>query len=241
MKTDINRLRNQIAQLYPKRDRGDLTEAVFQRELAELTVGLYRAVIWLRMAESESIECEHHTIQNHFRLMRSVLREPDQQATSLFLTDRRLYRLQSTIFPGQPPTADKRDETAVDAISLDRIHELKKKFQIRTGELLLGAGFCGFALIFQSWLEITGPALVGLGALAILHSLILPTRWIEVRTADPKATINPILIYAVRKNSAKELVRGLRENLRHSHPRLGAASLSHSSSEDIGYGGHRTA
>jgi hypothetical protein len=226
MKTDISRLRNQIAQLYPKHDRGDLTERVFQRELAELTVGLYRAVIRQRMAESESIECEHHTIQNHFRLMESVLREPNQQATSLFLTNRRLFRLQSTIMPNQPPTADSRDKTSVDAILFDRIHDLKKKFQIRTGELLLGAGFCGFALIFQSWLEITGPVLAGLGALGVLHAVILPTRWIEVRTGDTRAAINPVLIYAVRKKSAKELVWRLREKLRHSQPRLGAASLN---------------
>ncbi len=241
MKTNINGLRNQIAQLYPKHDRGDLTEGVFQRKLAELTVGLYREVIRQRMAESESIECEHHTIRNHFRLMESVLREPNQQATSLFLTDRRLYRLQSTIMPQQPPTADSRDETFVDVIPLDRIHALEPKSEIRLGELLLGAGFCGFALIFQTWLEITGPVLVGLGALGVLHALILPTRWIEVRTQDTGATINPILIYAIRKNSAKKLARHLREKLGHPRPRLGAAPLNHSSSENIGYGGHRTA
>jgi hypothetical protein len=241
MKTDINRLRNQIAQLYPKHDRGDLTEGVFQRELAELTVGLYRAVIRQRMAESESIECEHHTIQNHFRLMESVLREPNQQATSLFLTNRRLFRVQSTIIPDQPPTADSRDETSMDVISLNRIYDLKNKFQIRIGEVLLGAGFCGFALMFQSWLAITGPVLVGLGALGVLHALILPTRWIEVRTTGTKAAINPILIYAIRKKSAKELVRRLRENLRHPQSRLGAVSLNHSSGENIGYGRHTTA
>ena len=226
MKTDINELRNKIAQLYPKRDRGDLTEKDFQRELTEHTVALYRALVREKMIEGETIECEHHTILSHFQLMQSILQEPAQQATSLFLTDRRLFRLQSTIMPDRPPTADSRDQTSVDVISLDRVHALEKRFQIRIGELLLGAGFCGFALMFHSWLAITGPVLVGLGALGVLHALILPTRWIEVRTVDTRAAIHPILIYSVRKKSAKELVRRLQENLRHSQPRLGAISVN---------------
>ncbi len=88
--TDIKELRKRIAQLYPKRDRGDLTEKDFQREVTEQTVELYRAMITEKMAEGETIECEHHTIWTHFRLMSSILRETAQQAISLFLTNRRL-------------------------------------------------------------------------------------------------------------------------------------------------------
>ena len=219
MKTDIRELREKIAQLFPKRDRGDLTEKVFQKEVTLQTVALYRAIVTERIAEGETIECEHHTIWTHFRLMSSILRETAQQAISLFLTNRRLYRLQSTIMPDQPPTADSLDNTSVDEISFDRIHSLKKKRQIRVGEMLVGAGFCGIALIFYNWLEITGPVLVGLGTLGVLHGLILPTRWIEVVTVDSSTAINPILIYAIRKKSAKKLVRGLREKLRNSCPR----------------------
>ena len=216
MTTDINALRKRIAQLYPRRDRGDLTEKDFQREVAEQTVELYRAVITEKLAEGEIIECEHHTIWTHFRLMQSILREPAQQAISLFLTNRNLYRLQSTVMPDQPPTADSRDNTSVDSISLDRIHSLKKRFQIRIGEMLLGAGFCVVAVLFHDWLSITGPVLIVLGILGILHALILPTRWIEVRTVDILPANEPMLIYAIRKKSAKELVRRLREKLRQS-------------------------
>jgi len=214
MKTDLNELRQRIAQLYPKRDRGDLTEKAFQQELAEQTVALYRAVITERMTEGEAIECEHHAIRTHFRLMQSILREPAQQATSLFLTNRRLFRLQSTLMPDQPPTADSQDNTLVDEISFDRVHSLKSKFQIRVGEMLVGAGFCGVALILHNWLSITGPVLIGLGVLGMLHALILPTRWMEIRTVDAAPTINPMLIHAVGKQSAKELVSRLREKLR---------------------------
>src|SRR5574341_121787 len=108
MQTDLDELRQKIAELYPKRDRGDIRERDFQALVANETVALYRAIIQERMAEGEAIVCEHHTIWTHFRFMSSILREPAQQATSLFLTDRRLYRVQSTIMPDQAPTADSR-------------------------------------------------------------------------------------------------------------------------------------
>jgi len=218
MKTDLNELRRKIAELYPKRDRGDLKERDFQAEVAQRTVALYRALISERMAEGETIECEHHTIWTHFRLMQSVLREPAQQAISLFLTNRRLFRLQSTIMPNQPPTADSRDKTSVDAISLDRIRGLKKKLQFRSGEVLLGTGFCVIAFVFYDWLQFTGPILFILGLLGVLHGLLLPTRWVDVETKSNWGSTEPIFIYALRKNSAKEFVRGLEESLRHSCP-----------------------
>jgi hypothetical protein len=213
MRTDIDNLRKEIAQLYPKRDRGDLKEKDFQREVTEKTVELYRAVITQKLAEGETIECEHHTIWTHFRLMQSILRETAQQAVSLFFTNRRFLRLQSTIIPDQPPTANSRDNTVIDEVSLDRIRNLKKRIQFRWGEVLLGALFCGIAYIFHDWLAITGPVVFVLGFLGILHGLALPTRWIEVRTMDILPANEPMLIYALRKKSAKELVRRLQEKL----------------------------
>jgi len=218
MRTDLNELRRKIAELYPKRDIGDLKERDFQAELAVRTADLYRAVIIEWLAEGETIECEHHTIWTHFRLMQSILREPAQQATSLFLTNRRLFRLQSTIMPNQPSTADRRDQTTVDVVLLDRIHALKKRFQIRIGEMLLGAAFCGIAVIFHDWLTITAPFLAGLGILGVLHALLRPTRWIEVKTVDMPQPTEPFFIYVLRKKSAKELVGRLQDKLRLSCP-----------------------
>ncbi len=218
MRTDINELRMKIAQLYPKRDIGDLTEKNFQKKLAEQTVGLYRAVIKRRVAEGETIECEHHSIWTHFRLMQSILREPAQQAISLFLTNKRLFRIQSTLMPDQPPTADNRDNTIIDEISLDRVRALKKRYQIRTGEILLGAIFCAVSYVFFDLLSITGPILFGFGVLGMLHGLILPTKWTEIQTVDASPEADPFLIYALRKKSAKEMVRRLQEKLRASCP-----------------------
>lgn len=218
MKTEIDELREKIAELYPKRDRGDVRERDFQALVANRTVDLYRAIIKERMAEGETIECEHHTIWTHFRLMQSILREPAQQAVSLFLTDRRLYRLQSTIMPNQPPTADSRDQTVVEVFGLERIHALKKRLQIRLGEVVLGAAFGAGAVAFHSWLTITAPFLAGLGILGVLHGLFRPTQWIEVELVNGSRTSEPILIYALRKPSAKNLARRLQERLRLSCP-----------------------
>ncbi|MBM4329521.1 MAG: hypothetical protein FJ118_20455 [Deltaproteobacteria bacterium] len=218
MKTDITEIRGKIAELYPKRDRGDLREKDFQAELANQTVSLYRAIITKKMAEGETIECEHHTIWTHFRLMQSILREPAQQAISLFLTNKRLFRVQATIMPDQPPTADSRDRTSMDAVSLDRIRKLNKKFQFRHGEVLLGGGFCAIAVVFYDLLQFTGPILFILGLLGVFHGLALPTRWIEVETESRQGATDPIFIYALRKKSAKELVGRLQEKLRHSCP-----------------------
>lgn len=216
MKTtdQLNKLRQNIAELYPKRDRGDLKERDFQALVADRTVALYRAIIKERMAEGEIIECEHHTIRTHFRLMQSVLRETAQQATSLFLTNRKLYRIKSTIMPDQPPTADSRDETGVDVFQLDRIHALKKRLQIRLGEVLLGTAFLAVAVVFHNWLTFTAPFLAGIGILGILHGLLRPTRWIEVEFVNGSRNSDPIMIYAARKDSGKELARRLQERLR---------------------------
>lgn len=218
MKTDLDELRQKIAALYPKRDRGDLKERDFQAHVADKTADLYRAIIKEKMAEGETIECEHHTIWTHFRLMQSILREPAQQAISLFLTDRRLYRVQSTIMPDRPSTADSRDQTVVEVFRLDRIHALKKRRQIRLGEVLLGAAFCAIAVVFRTWLSITAPFLAGVGILGALHGLLRPTRWMEVELVNGSGTSEPILIYAVWKDSGKKLARCLQERLRLSCP-----------------------
>src|SRR3974377_2397245 len=102
MTTNPDILRDDIAELYLKRTVGECSERVFHRELAERTVDLYRAIIERGLEADEIILAEHHAISSHFRLTQSVLREPEQNATSLYLTDRRLLRLRSVVMPEQP-------------------------------------------------------------------------------------------------------------------------------------------
>lgn len=211
MTTDIDSIRRRIGKLYIDHTVGDVTERAFQRQAAEKTVDLYRAVVERKLAEGEDLLAEHHSISSHFRVTQSLLKEPEQQATSVFLTNRRLLQLKSTVFPGQPPTADKRDATVINHIALNRIGGLRVRRQLRIGEVAVGAVMCSIAIAFNDLLSITGPILLGLGALGILHAILLPTRWAEVWAASASPKEDPIVIYTVKKKSARKLIQMLKE------------------------------
>ncbi len=209
MTTDVEALRSKIRQLYPKRERGDLTEKVFQSELVARTLDLYRGLLKSRMVKGEAILREHHAVRAHFRLTGSVLRESEQEAISLFATDRRLFRIKSLLAPNRPPTGDDEDKTVIDEIPLNKILSMELRRQIRWGEAGVGAAMGLFALLFSPWLSLTGPFMIGLGAAGILHGLLLPTRWIEVIGQESVVRPEPISIYALRKRSARDLVQFL--------------------------------
>jgi len=213
MATDLGPLRRGIIKLYEKRKIGDLTERKFQSALAEKTVDLYRALVRDRMADGEEIQLEHHTILSHLKLTKSIMREPEQFATSLFATDRRLFRVRSTVIITRPPTGDRRDQTEVDALSYKRMGSLKIHRQIRWAEAGVGAALAGIGAVFAPWLDITGPFLIGFGALGVLHALLLPTRWMEVVSTNPNPEGEPMNVYVLRKKSAKALVQFLRKKL----------------------------
>ncbi|MFA4915322.1 MAG: hypothetical protein WC560_01445 [Syntrophales bacterium] len=214
MTEEIEAIRARIRKLYPKRVIGDLTEKAFQQELTGRTLDLYRALIRMRMAEGEAIRREHHVVRAHFRLTHSVLREPEQEAISIFATDRRFFYIKSLLMPGRPPSADEEDKSLIEEVSFDRIDSVKVRRQVRLGEIGVGGAIGGFAILFYPYLSVTGPFMMGLGVLGMLHGLILPTRWVEVKTIEPVTALDPILIYALRKKSGRELVRFLREKTR---------------------------
>lgn len=209
MMTEAEALRHRIRGLYPKREIGDLTEKVFQKELTERTVDLYRVLIKDRLAKGETIQKEHHVAQSHFRLTQSVLREPEQTAISFFSTDRRLFRVRSVFLTSRPPTADEKDQTVIEELALKKIHALSLRRQVRWGEAGVGGVMGAFALLFAPWLSFTGPFLIGLGAAGIFHGLLLPTRWIEIIPQEGASTTDPFFVYALRKRSARDLVQFL--------------------------------
>jgi len=209
---EIEALRAVVRGLYPKRAIGDLTEKVFQRELVDRTLDIYRALIRMKTKEDEQFVCEHHVVRSHFKLTQSVLKEPEQETVSLFATDHCLFHLKSILMPGRPPSADKEDNFSMEQVPFQRIGSVRVKRQIRFEEMAMGAVIAGLAALFYSSLSITGPFMVGLGILGILHGLLLPTRWVLVETLDPAS--EPILIYSLRKKSARKMVKFLREKMR---------------------------
>ncbi|MBI4620872.1 MAG: hypothetical protein HY739_12070 [Desulfobacterales bacterium] len=212
MTEEVDALRARIRELYPKRVIGDLTEKAFQHELTERTLDLYRALIRMRTTEGEVIVREHHVVRAHFRLTQSVLREPEQEAVSIFATDRRLFYLKSVLVPNRPPSADEGDNFSIEEVSFDRIESVHVRRQVRVGEMGVGGAMVVFAVLFYPYLSVTGPFMIGLGILGMLHGLLLPTRWVEVKTIDPAS--DPIMVYALRKKSGRGVVRFLREKTR---------------------------
>ena len=172
MPTEVEVIRHKIRGLYPKRKIGDLTEKVFQKELIERTLDLYRALLKGRLHKGESIIKEHHVVRSHLKLAQSVLREPEQEAVSLFTTDRRLFRIQSILLPNRPPTADEHDQTFIEELPLNKIRSLSVRRQVRWGEVGVGVVMGAFALLFASWLSFTGPFMIGLGAAGILARFV---------------------------------------------------------------------
>lgn len=202
-------LREELRALNTRRARGDVTEKAYQKTLAERTVDLYRAAASARLAPGEKILEEHHTVHGHMKLTQSVLKEPDQSAVSFFATDRRLIRLTSTLLAGESPTCDERDRTVVDEVGYQDIRGVRMRRQVRTGEVAAGAIICAGALLAGPLLAVTGTLLAIVGVLGALHGLVMPTRWweVEVPGRPPEEWMR---VFAVRKRSARQLVRLVR-------------------------------
>ncbi len=219
MRNPMDDIREEIRRLHLAHARGDLREKAFQRALAQRTMELYRALAESSLLPGEEILQEHHVVEAHMRLTQSVLKEPEQMATSLFLTDRRLLRVRSWIQPGRPATADHRDGTVLDQVPLAKIQALQTRRRIRPGEIGAGMAMAALALLLWQWLEVTGFVLLGLGILGAIHGLLLPTRWVEIQSRSP-APSEPILVHAYRKKSGRALLKSLREMTRTSPPHL---------------------
>ncbi len=217
---DSDTLRSEIQDLYRRHERGDIPPRRFEQALAERSLDLYRAVVRERLRDGESVVAEHHVIHSRLRLSQSILKEADQQAVSLFGTDRRLFRIRSVLSPGRPVTCDSRDETVLDEVPYSGISGIRIGREIRLGEIVAGVMICTFAWVFRSWLEVTGVFLLGLGVLGILHAFVLPTRWMELETRG-RAHPEPIKIHALRKMSARNLLRLLRQRGAVSGPHQG--------------------
>lgn len=204
MTTESTVLRDEIRALYGRRAREELHERDFQRLLTERTVALFRAVIVERLANGEAILAEHHVVRAHFDLNQSILRETDQEAVSTFATDRHLYCVRTTLRPEVMVSADDRDRTVVEEVPWSAVRGVQRRFEIRTGEALAGLGVILFALVFGSFLQITGTLMVALGIAGILHALLRPTRWVEITVQGE--TPRALRLDAIRKRSARALV-----------------------------------
>jgi hypothetical protein len=166
-------------------------------------------VVASKLSGDERVLAEHHVTHAHLKIAESVLREPEQEAVSLFATDRRLLRLGSWLLPRQPMSCDGGDRTEVAELRYGDIARIVTRRQVRWSEAAAGLMIVAAALLLRDWLEITGPVLLGLGLLGILHALWLPTRWIELQPKDPIR--EPFRVWGARRATARRLLAVVRE------------------------------
>ena len=208
----MEELREELRSLSTGYSRGDVPRRKFDRLRAEKSVELYRAIVGIHLEADEKILEEHHVVRAHLKLSQSVLREPAEEVISLFLTERRLVRLQAILQPGQIVAGDMSDHTVIDDIHLSGVTGLKVRREPRISEAVAGIVICVVALAFRSWLLVTGTFLFLLGFLGILHGLLMPTRWVELEAHGPQPN-DIIKIYGLRRKSARKFLRALRERM----------------------------
>jgi len=209
----VEGLRKDIAELWAKRARGDVSERAFQKESEQRVLDLCRALVRRRIGEGESIRFEHHAVRAHTKIAGSVLRESEQEFISLLATERRLFRLRAIHTPDRPLLFLDGDKDAVEELVYASASGVTVRTQRRKGQIVAGMVIAGFALFGYSWLQITGSALFLLGIAGALHGLLVPTRWAEV--LQPEATVfPPFQIWALRKKSARQLLKFLRQKIR---------------------------
>jgi hypothetical protein len=208
----IEGLRKDITTLWEKRARGDVSERAFQRESEQRTLDLCRALVRHRIGEGESIQFEHHAVRAHTKIAGSVLRESEQEFISLLATEYRLFRLRTLLTPDRPLLFLDGDKDAVEELAYESASGVTVRTERRKGQILAGLVIAGVAVLAHPWLQITGTALFLLGIAGALHGLLVPTRWAEVLQPEPTVS-PPFQIWALRKKSARQLLKFLRQKI----------------------------
>jgi hypothetical protein len=208
----VEGLRKDIAGLWEKRARGDFSERAFQKQSEQSVLDLCRALVRRRIGEGESIRFEHHAVRAHTKIAGSVLQESEQEFISLLATERRLFRLRAIHTPDRPVLFVDGDKDALEELSYASASGVTVRTQRRKGQIVAGLVIAGFAVLAHPWLQITGTALFLLGVAGALHGLLVPTRWAEVLQPEPTVS-PPFQIWALRKKSARQLLKFLREKI----------------------------
>jgi hypothetical protein len=208
----IEEMRNDIAALWEKRARGDVSERAFQKQSEQRVLGLCHALVRRRIRKDESIRFEHHAVRAHTKLASSILRESEQEFISLLATELRLFRLRTVHTPDQPLLFLDGDQDAMDELAYASALGVAVRTQRRTGQIVAGLVIAAVAILGHPWLQMTGTALFLLGIAGALHGLLVPTRWAEILQQGPVVS-PPFQIWALRKKSARQLLKFLRQKI----------------------------
>jgi len=164
------------------------------------------------MDAGESILAEHHVVMARTRLSRSVFGAQEEEAISLFATERRLVQVQMVSMTEPTPASSPGDKAEVVDLPYDGIRRLTRRRAVRLGEAAVGAVIVTGGLLFKDTLQVTAPFLILLGVAGIVHGLLLPTRWIEIQRGDPSN--GPTLrVNAPGRRSGRRLIRLVRSRV----------------------------
>jgi len=203
---DLETLRKEIADVYTRRASGDLPERTFPKVADAKILELFRAVAGQRMNPGETIEQEHHVIVARTRLDQMVLKDSAQELASLFATPRRVVEVRTVTSKDVPVTCDARDQFSLVDLTYQQISAVTRRRRIRGGQLAAGVVISAVGLLGGFQLGFTGPVLVLLGAVGILHALLFPTRWIEISGVQSGGEAAAIRVQCLRKRSAKAML-----------------------------------
>ncbi len=205
-------LRKDVTALWEKRARGDVSERAFQKQSESAVLDLCRAIVQYRVRKGEAIQAEHHAVRAHTKIAGSVLRESEQEFISLLATEYRIFRLRTLLTPDRPLLFLDGDKDAMEELAYESASGVTVRTERRKGQILAGLVIAGVAVLAHPWLQITGTALFLLGIAGALHGLLVPTRWAEVLQPAPAAS-PPFQIWALRKKSARQLLKFLRQKI----------------------------
>ncbi len=180
---------------------GDVKDKQYEQRKQGLLVEIGLAKVKARLAPGEEVLAQHHFQQSRFPFTGFAFQDAAQESLSFFATGRRIFRWRFVDHPDRRASLHGRDR--LEAQDYSRLRAVLPRREWRWGEAAAAVATILLALVFWSWLEITGPVLLLVGAAGLGHALFWPTGyWLLAGTDQSRAW----RVYAVRKRSARALI-----------------------------------
>ncbi|MHB1417916.1 MAG: hypothetical protein ACYC1C_21915 [Chloroflexota bacterium] len=200
-KQHIDVLTAELTALDKQRALGDVRDRAYLKRHDELLRELAHNKVRAQLESGEEILAEHHFMQAHFPFTKLALQDVSQEVVSVYATSRRLFRWHYLEEPKSQAQWSGEAGT-LETLAYTQIREVAQRREYRRGEALVAVVMLIVAALLWPLLEITGPLLVGIGLLALLHVGLMPTRYTLVASASGKKEWR---IYAPNKQTGRQL------------------------------------
>lgn len=206
----VRELAEELQALDERHKLGDVRDKPYQKQRDELLEHIGREKVRAHLEPEEEILAEHHFVRAHFPFTRFAFQDVAQEALSFYATNRRLLRWRFRERPGaRVASLCRRDD--LDVLDYGDVQSLAVHRDYRWGEGIVAVCMLVLAALLWPLLEVTGPMLVLIAGLALLHVLFMPTRYLLI-VAGPDES-RQWRVYAANKKSARQLIATVREHL----------------------------